>query len=166
MPIRVSCNLVQIQRRIPDPSFNFFFILWELEASYQRRTNVGQFVCEFCIIFVFLSSLRSFLFGGKFFSGRGQGFFELILPFLRLWQKNKKMLLVAFLKILEIKIFITQIAHKCMLPFSHDSSSELSPQLLVPSQRKVMGIFPHEHWKKSASLSVIKNKPVLAVEML
>ena len=29
-----------------------------------------------------------------------------------------------------------------------------------------MGIFPHEHWKKSASLSVIKNKPVLAVEML
>ena len=43
-----------------------------------------------------------------------------------------------------------------MLPLLQFSSSELSPQLLVPSHCKVMGISPQEHGKTSAFLSVIK----------
>ena len=43
-----------------------------------------------------------------------------------------------------------------MLPLLQFSSSELSPQLLVPSHCKVMGISPHEHGKTSTFFSVIK----------
>ena len=43
-----------------------------------------------------------------------------------------------------------------MLPLLQFSSSELSPQLLVPSHCKVMGISPQEHGKTSAFLSIIK----------
>ena len=47
-----------------------------------------------------------------------------------------------------------------MLPLLQFSSSELSPQLLVPSHCKVIGISPHEHLKTSAFSSVMKNKEI------
>ena len=44
------------------------------------------------------------------------------------------------------------------LPLLQSSSSELSPQLLVPSHCKKIGMFPHEHLKTSALLSVKKDQ--------
>ena len=44
------------------------------------------------------------------------------------------------------------------LPLLQFSSSELSPQLLVPSHCKKIGMFPQEHWKTSALLSVKKDQ--------
>ena len=66
-------------------------------------------------------------------------------------------------------VFKLEISHKklvyylfklyyFMLPLLQFSSSELSPQLLIPSHRKVMGISPQEHGKTSVFLSVIKDE--------
>ena len=83
-------------------------ILWELDPPDREKANAGQFVFEFSTIFISWRSLRSILFGGKFFLGHGDGLFGLFCCVSGFDRKTKKCL-----RILAIFLFFCQSLKHC-----------------------------------------------------